>query len=500
MGAVYFTSPCFPPWAQSKLINIFLAMLFYSKDRKQFGNRKTLLPLIRQINDLNSNPVCTTEEGVDIYVHCCLLTADNLGLHEIGGFVESFRAIHPCSVCKITRNALLSATREKPALLRNKTNYLQDVQKNNVNVTGINAECVLNEISDFHVLENTSLDIMHDLAEGVCPYDISKMLLHYIDNSQLFTIDDLNDRIGGFDYGVSGASTRIPFLKIEKLRKNSLGFSASESLLFVRFISFIVGDFVPEGDPHWELIICLKKIVDILHARSIDLEEILFVENLISEHHRIYISLFGNTLKPKHHNMLHYGRLLRRFGPLVNMWCMRFEAKHKEFKIYSHIITSRKNLPMTLSIKQQLKTNHRLMMKIAFSDDVRFGRTVSNERLFSHVEFRHFEKLLPRRFETILTLEYRGNVFRSGISVDIDASEIFPIFGLITFVCIQENDECFFIVNKLKTLSYSEHFHAFKVKGTKKYLNIPFNNIKNSNVTSVIILSADGTPFLPAVF
>lgn len=85
---------------------------------------------------------------------------------------------------------------------------------------------------------------------------------------------------------------------------------------------------------------------------------------LVTEHHEIYIKLFGNTLKTKHHNMLHYPRLMLRVGPLVNLWCMRFEAKHKESKIESHIITSRKNLLLTLALKHQLKLNDRLLNNI----------------------------------------------------------------------------------------------------------------------------------------
>jgi len=66
-------------------------------------------------------------------------------------------------VCKISRNELLSATYEKPELLRNMENYKLDVEKNDVSTSGIHEECVFNEIKDFHILENSALDIMHDI-------------------------------------------------------------------------------------------------------------------------------------------------------------------------------------------------------------------------------------------------------------------------------------------------------------------------------------------------
>ncbi|XP_032688505.1 uncharacterized protein LOC116852345 [Odontomachus brunneus] len=154
IGAVYYSLPCIPPHAQSHLLNIQIALLFNSSDRKEFGNRKIFLPLIKELKFLHTHPVYTTKDNIDVYVNCSLFVADNLGRHEIGGFVQSFSANSPCSVCKISRNELLSATYEKPELLRNIENYKLDVENNDVTTTGINEECVFNEIEDFHILES----------------------------------------------------------------------------------------------------------------------------------------------------------------------------------------------------------------------------------------------------------------------------------------------------------------------------------------------------------
>lgn len=335
IGAVYYSLPCIPPNVQSHLINIQVALLFNSNDRKEFGNRNTFLPLIKELQFLHTYPVYTTNDNIDIYVNCRLIVADNLGRHEIDGFMESFVVNKPCSVCQISRNELLSATNEKPELLRNADNYKADVEKNDVSTTGINSECVFNEIEDFHILENSALDIMHDIYEGVCGYDLSQILLHYIVNLKFFTLEDLNDRVGAFDFDVSELSNRIPFLKREKLNNRYLGFSAAQVIRFTKYFGLIIGDFVPHNDPHWELYLTLRAIIDILNAKSFSLQEIEYLQCLVTEHHEIYVRLFGNTLKTKHHNMLHYARLMLRVGPLVHVWCMRFEAKHKESKIES---------------------------------------------------------------------------------------------------------------------------------------------------------------------
>ncbi|XP_070518869.1 uncharacterized protein [Cardiocondyla obscurior] len=141
IGAIYYFFPCIPPNVQSQLINIYISLLFSSTYRKKFGNRNTFLPLIKELRFLHTHPIYTTNKNIDICINCRLFVADNLGRYEISGFVESFSANYPCSTCKISRNELLI--------------------------------CVLNEIEDFHILKNSSFDIMHDIYEGVSEFDLS---------------------------------------------------------------------------------------------------------------------------------------------------------------------------------------------------------------------------------------------------------------------------------------------------------------------------------------
>lgn len=76
------------------------------------------------------------------------------------------------------------------------------------------------------------------------------------------------------------------------------------------------------------------------------------LKHLIKRHHEEYIHLFNDTLKPKHHLMLHYYSIILKSGPLRNFWCFKYEAKHKEFKTYARAITSRKNICVSLENKK----------------------------------------------------------------------------------------------------------------------------------------------------
>lgn len=54
---------------------------------------------------------------------------------------------------------------------------------------------------------------------------MSKLILHFI-QSNLFTLENLNDRIGTYDSGPEEGN-RSPFLKMEKLKRFSLGLKIS---------------------------------------------------------------------------------------------------------------------------------------------------------------------------------------------------------------------------------------------------------------------------------
>lgn len=106
---------------------------------------------------------------------------------------------------------------------------------------------------------------------------------------------------------------------------------------FLQYLDLIIGDFVPKKNKTWKLYTVLRKMVSIIMAREVTNKDIDLLKEVIrSEHHTLYINLF-DMLKPKHHLLLHYLRIMKQFGPLREMYTytyisIRFEAKHKELK------------------------------------------------------------------------------------------------------------------------------------------------------------------------
>ncbi|KAL6420225.1 hypothetical protein ACFW04_014596 [Cataglyphis niger] len=346
-------------------------------DREVYGNKATFRPLINELQILEKSGL-VTKQGIHIYIKCVLVIGDNLGVHEICGFVKSFVANHPCRFCKASLNQIRYQTVEDKQLLRRISEYDIDLQKNDVSITGLTEICVWNQLDSFHVLQNMSCDIMHDVFEGVCQYDMSKLILHFV-QSNLFTLEDLNDRIGTYIGPEEG--NRPPFLKIEKLKRFSLGLSASETITFVIHFGLIIGYKIPEYNNFWDLYICLNKIVTILLISFVPSQCIEYLDALVTEHHELYLYLFKDTLKPKHHFFLHYARVMKSVGPLINIWCMRYEAKHRQSKIAAHISSSRRNLPLTLAIKHQLKLCYRLFQNIDIKRRISFGKKLSMQQI-----------------------------------------------------------------------------------------------------------------------
>ena len=71
----------------------------------------------------------------------------------------------------------------------------------------------------------------------------------------------------------------------------------------------IIGDCIPESDEYWDLYLHLKSVGEIINLRYFNKDFIDFLKTLITEHHELYVELFGEKLKPKFHFLLHYPRI-----------------------------------------------------------------------------------------------------------------------------------------------------------------------------------------------
>jgi hypothetical protein len=359
MAGVYFILPFLPVEIQSKLDNIFLMYLFKSKDKK-LGNKVIFAPLIKQMMQLEEQGIDVLIDGklINVKFVLGLILGDNLGLHEILGYVKSFSANFPCRRCKMPKEQTKNCFIEDMNLLRNEATNKQDIVIGNVSKTGIHESCVFNQIKTFNVWQNLSFDIMHDLLEGVFHYDLGLILKHFITNG-LFTLENLNDKKNSFDYGTLKIGNLAEDITMKHLDNQKFNFTSSEMLCFVRNLPFMIGQYVAEDDEVWIFFLTLLKILNIVMDPSVTESNMEYLDGLVYEHHKFYCDFFKATLKPKHHFMIHYSTVMREIGPLKNIWCMRLEGNHKQLKKYASSITCRKNLALSIATKEQIKLSSR---------------------------------------------------------------------------------------------------------------------------------------------
>jgi hypothetical protein len=360
ISAIYYS---FPLTDQSKLVNIYLAALIKAVDMKHFGNDSCLNKLICQINDLEVNGFiidtpCGTKE---VHFILGLFLGDNLGLNSICEFSRSFSANYFCRFCKADKTLAHHLSKENSLLLRNPLNYADDVRVNDLKQTGVYKESILNKIISFHVTSNYSVDIMYDIFEGICHYNMCHIINYYTETVKIFSLELLNYRKQNFNYGPIEVGNMSPIIKLAHIKKFHLKMSATEMMTFVFYFSLMVGDLIPEDDTIWLFFLNFIEIIEILLSSQLSNESIFNLQRLIEKHNSEYVSLFKDTLKPKHHLLVHYPTIIKNSGPPKHFWCFRFEAKHKEMKSYAHSITSRKNIPLTLAKKFQYKYANQIL-------------------------------------------------------------------------------------------------------------------------------------------
>ena len=92
----------------------------------------------------------------------------------------------------------------------------------------------------------------------------------------------------------------------------------------------------------------MRQITNIVLFDIISNEIIDIFSSTVSQYLDLYLELSDTKLRMKHHNLLHYSQLMRKFGPLKYMSSIRFEGKHKMFKNNSKVHRARIHLILLL--------------------------------------------------------------------------------------------------------------------------------------------------------
>lgn len=501
LGAVYVSLPCLPPHYVSLLQNIFLLALFHSSDRVEFGNGIIFQKVIEQLNYLRVTGIAIKSiefEGAIKFSVVCI-TGDNLGLNGVLGFVESFVANYPCRICNANKEQIKTLCFEEEQLLRNSKDYEEKILVIEPSLTGIKEKCVWLGLKGFDLFENVAVDVLHDYLEGCCRYIMKFVIETIVQKQKLISFQNLQLKLRTFDYGPDMSSKPANALVFEG-SSIKVKTSASEMLTLVRYFGLIVGYYIPEDDVDktWDLYIILRRLLDKLLTHNVYSDTSEQIKYLVSELNELYKKLTRTFLTPKFHFLTHYPNMFQKYGPLIQVWTMRFEAKHRISKFVARACMSKVNICKTIAIKNQLALSD-IFLKGNPLELIQFGlKKKTSDAKLNDLKLKYNNFLSEHK--TIYSLSWvkvKGIRFKpfSVVTVDLCKLTLLPIFAQVQEVLITENNEVLFDCLLLKTSDFNDHYFAYEVNKTNDNFMVTYDNLITP-VTNTLTVMQDLTYYV----
>ncbi|KAJ8674206.1 hypothetical protein QAD02_005468 [Eretmocerus hayati] len=338
--------------------------------------------------------------------------------------------------------------------------------------------CVFNEISNFHVANNPSVDPMHDLLEGVCRVDVGRILNYLINVKKYFEFSVLEERMEC--YSKNSPDSNLPSLSRESMKNERIVTSASEMYYLVFNLPLMIGDLVPSSDRAWQLFLLLRKITCIVFAHSVTHEQINSFGNLVTSYLNLYKALFKKTFRPKHHILLHYKRLMLKYGPLKILSCFRYEAKHRQLKQCSGATTSRVCPDYTIGVKHQLQLCYRFVKGEGFLSKIEYSPVLS--KLCDVKNLSCLTNLVPNNLlqsNCYSWIRTGGTYYSLGCFINTHGIDGFPKFGKIEHIIVDDSERVYFVFKKTSISQINQKLSAYEIHEKDTYGCVEQSSLKD---------------------
>lgn len=464
---LYYNLPTIPSHFLSRLSCIFVAGFIKASDISERGPSKALCDLVDIMVELEQKGIELTVEDEKIKVYFVLMgiLGDNLGMNLLMGYVTSFNSLLYCRFCKLNKEECQKTIILDCKLNRTKESYTSDLSLS-VRESGIKEECGFNRLQYYHAGEFVAVDVMHDFfSHGICAYDLS-YVFEYMISTLNISLNAINYRIQKFNFGSTEKQKTYKTITQKQIKSSAFKMTAYEMMILIRYFPLIFGDMIPHNDRVWNFMMTLVELADFVVLPSFNFEILGVLEEQIIYHHTLYRKLFGATLKPKFHILLHYVDTIKKIGPPRYTWSFRFEAMHQIFKQYSRNITSRKNICLTLCIKahmyfmQNMEDFSKELQSISFKSAVRMKiLELPYFNLLSSAE-----NLTTPELYSCKTVTYKGTEYKIGYFVTISEQnlrivKLFEIKDLLVF-----DNQLFLTCQPWYVGSYSYHYASIEVQ------------------------------------
>ncbi|XP_055308672.1 uncharacterized protein LOC129572687 [Sitodiplosis mosellana] len=476
--AFYLQIDNLPPKYLSKVNSIYLVALCDSSDSKgEYTNADNVVEtIVKDIKELETKGI-ETNSGLNLKGTLICGMYDNLGGNIILGLYASFNSNNYCRICIASKQVCQSMTKEDPNLIRTQKNYEECLavvgSKSKVKDTkGIKSYCCLNDLNQFHIMKNITVDFMHDILEGLIGFTVEN-IFNLCVTSKIATMDQIQGLIDCYYFGELDKSNKP--LKIN-LEKKNLGQNASQAYCLFTNLPFILFKFREQLHEIWKPVELLLQILQIVSSYSITDKDIERLETLIHSYLEAYKTIFNEHLRPKHHFLLHYVRVIRSMGPVVWFWVMRIESKHQFFKQVAQKTKNYINLKKTMAEQHQAKV---FLAGFVYKDEFIVGK--KKLPMGSWSDYEKYEDAVGQVFtadmieeaQIVNSLQINNTKYKSNYLIEHD-----NMFCEIDYIVIHKNSYWFICSTSYKVKKIDPFLNSFLLEKCEKFQIIQLKDSK----------------------
>lgn len=412
---------------------------------------------------------------------------DSLGMHEMFE-IKSPSAKCFCRICWI-KKADFKANPLSIGVLREPLKYnsiLEDkLQMNNY---GVKANCIYNQLKDFHITHNYTLDLLHDFGEGVTQLLLNRVFQFCCKGKQaagrnMISLDRLNERIQNFDYGPLDIREKPSEITLGDLDGNKVGQKAYQAFLLFRTLPCLIFDlfieFPSDKTRHIQKIITLhSKILCIVMSTSIHKSDLEELDCLYVEFTSLFCALFNNVQNVnKLHYIRHYKDCIKKCGPARFYNTARFEYNHLKFKNKCKVCNCFKNITHTLmnfNALEQLNT---------FINPKKFELyKIVQQKSVEEMDYQFKNVVHGEAVSICSSLHFNNQLYMKNMYICIEKygePHFLPTFGKIKSMCVQ-NNKLNFYVEIMQTKTFSNIYFGFVIENaqTKKFIEVQYSNLE----------------------
>lgn len=357
---MYFTLGNLKHENRSKIDSKHLVVMVRESVFKEVGAKICFEEPLKELKSLEE--VGTTYKDENIKVKVMFMLGDNLGQHTIGGYIECFTSTYFCRFCDIEQD-VFHENPEQTNPPRSKEEYENCVREAKLTdeiCKGIKDDCVFNDLQNFHAVSHLCPCIAHDLFEGVVSWDLAGIIRSFV-RKKWFSYKLLNKRIDKFKCNGIDASNKPANVRYKgKSKYKKLGGHAVQNWALLRLLPFIIGDKIQDfNDPAYKLYLQLKELCEYFCSHTFLKSDVPYIKDVLVplyfQRRSEVLDESEYPLKPKYHfSFGHYCELMLRYGPLIQVWTLGFEQKHKLFKHVCRVSKNFINVEYTCAMRHQL--------------------------------------------------------------------------------------------------------------------------------------------------